>query len=407
MADRRIDQFNVATTPAGTNLLAGYQTDSVKFTLNQLGLINPFGAFATNEAYTFDFTFTFMDIIPTDAGVSINFPDLSTVDFPEGQPFYIANAGNYPLIISPNTLNPGELYIGRIIQKATSPQIIAYIQPKNSRFEFLQADYGSDASLGFITEKTFLIPSGANLKVILPDMTQENYALNRDIIFSNVGNYVTTIVAKDTTTVIATLRPTESVYLTLLSKDTQNGTFAVTQQYQPISSQGVDIFPCLFPSITNGATINQREAPTWGNNQRVLTFSSAGANFAVGSFIIPQKFSNTNFGARFVWRTASTLTDSVQWYIQAVIRNPNDPFDITYGSAVSAVSAATGTAQQTIFTDPTLAIVPQGSGTGDRQIEFRIFRIPGAGFDNLAADVDLCGVEVFFNLIAANDVGLG
>lgn len=391
---------------------------STAFARTNLGVDYTYGTFSYSANYSLAVIQQSMIAVPSAAGLQFKLPVMTSSSWPLNRPFLLVNNSAFSTILASqdgtalttvlanealavvctnnSTANGTFVIVSRYLEtSAVEPLIVSTLD-----YGFNLQNYSSNFTATSLTEWTFLQPSAVGLTYTLPDMTTVSNLLNSTVSFKNNSNFVTKIYANGGT-LLDTLYPADISHLQLLDLSTAAGSFAVTKGYLPLSEQGIDIFDKFIIPLTSGATRNQLTGSVNGNNAPCLTFPQGATTFANASMTIPLKVGNTTYGATLICNVNSALTTAATFYLQAVYRNQGDAFDIAYGTPIAITVTPTGTAYQTIVTPISAAIVPAGSGTAARFIEFRLYRQS----DALAADVNVLGCLVYFNFVAANDLG--
>jgi hypothetical protein len=290
-------------------------------------------------------------------------------------------------------------------QAEPSNQNMRILTPVLLGLGFSTLNYSTDQVLTSIVGLTYLNPSTNGLTVKLPNMSEVTNQLYSTVSFQNISSFYTQLINNVSEDVIDTLMPSEVSNLLLESLSTADGDFAIIKEYLPLSEQGIDLFPNIQPATVNPDIKGVMTGGVHGNTATIYQFSDSGFTYVSSSFCVAPRVGQTNYGVKLAWNVNSTATGNVVWYVQAVYRNPLDPFDIAFGTPISINSAATGTATQTIITPISSPIIPAGAGFGMRFVEFRLYRDGGGTGDTLADTANLLGFMAFLNYIAANDLG--
>lgn len=134
-----------------------------------------------------------------------------------------------------------------------------------------------------------------------------------------------------------------------------------------------------------------------------LDFNTTTQQYAQFSIAFPKSWNEGTVTAKFFWSHAATTTNfGVVWNLQGVAISDDDTMAVSYGSA-QQVADTGGTTDDLYVTSVTSAITIAGTPAVGDIIGFRISRVTGDGFDTMAIDARLMGVQLFWQNNAGND----
>lgn len=154
----------------------------------------------------------------------------------------------------------------------------------------------------------------------------------------------------------------------------------------------------LWPSTTNGAAQNAKvESATNKQNVYVIDFADGATQLnAEATLVMPSDWDGGTVTATFYWMVNSTSTNSVVWQCQGRSYGDAETLDQAFGTAVTVTDAGSGTANQVLKSAATAAITLSGTPAASELVQFRVFRDPANGSDNLAATARLLGVMIAY-----------
>jgi len=83
--------------------------------------------------------------------------------------------------------------------------------------------------------------------------------------------------------------------------------------------------------------------------------------------------------------------------------NDNETIDVAYGTAVVVTDDAQGAVEELLVTDESGAVTIAGTVADNDLCYFRVGRDVSDGNDDMAGDMRLHGIKIFFTTDAAND----
>ena len=96
---------------------------------------------------------------------------------------------------------------------------------------------------------------------------------------------------------------------------------------------------------------------------------------------------------------ASTNTGNMFWQIQGAAYGNNETLDATWGTAVNATDAGSGTANQVNQSPATGSMTFSGTPAASDLAQFRIFRDSSNGSDTLTGTARLLGVMITYTRV--------
>jgi len=147
---------------------------------------------------------------------------------------------------------------------------------------------------------------------------------------------------------------------------------------------------------TNGATKGLTELSTNSVMIAYADFDAATDEFLQYDLIMPSNYANGTITCTFEWTTATTAgTGDAVWGCQAMAVSNDDPYDATWGTAVTVTDSFL-LAGDRHYTSATTAITIGGTpATGD-SIHLRFYRDADNGSDTYTEDARLVRVLISF-----------
>jgi hypothetical protein len=153
------------------------------------------------------------------------------------------------------------------------------------------------------------------------------------------------------------------------------------------------------PKSTSGCGVDSREiGATNRQNFDELLFDPAADEFAQALVIMPSNYNNGTITARFYW-TASAAgdgTDDVVWGISGLAYANDDALDTATGTPQTVTDTLLATNDMHV-SNATSAVTVGGTPSGNKPIQFTVYRDADAGADTYGGDARLLGVEIIFN----------
>ncbi len=159
----------------------------------------------------------------------------------------------------------------------------------------------------------------------------------------------------------------------------------------------------MTPATTSGAATGQHESTTNKVNIEVLDFDTAADEFAHFTIAFPKSWDEGTVTFNAVWTAATGGTTGVAIALQGVALSDNESIDTAYGTAVVVTDDAQTGAHEKYLTATSAAVTIGNSPAEGDIINFRVFRDVSDANDDLAEDMRLIGINVFFTLNAEDD----
>jgi len=110
---------------------------------------------------------------------------------------------------------------------------------------------------------------------------------------------------------------------------------------------------------------------------------------------MPSDYNGGTITAVFYWIAPSVSTNSVVWGLAARAYADSDIFDQAFGTP-QEVTDANGGNDDVNISAATPAITIAGSPAASNYVQFRAYRNPAAGGDNLAAIAELLAIRISY-----------
>ena len=158
----------------------------------------------------------------------------------------------------------------------------------------------------------------------------------------------------------------------------------------------------MTPTESNGAERNTVETTSGRPDMQVLDFDKDSDEFAQFSVAFPKSWNLGTITFQCFW-SGLAATTGVAIGLQGVAMNDNETIDVAYGSAVVVTDDAQGAVEELYVTAESGAVTIAGTPADNDLCYFRIFRDVSDGNDDMAGDMRLHGVKIFFTTDAHND----
>jgi len=159
----------------------------------------------------------------------------------------------------------------------------------------------------------------------------------------------------------------------------------------------------MTPATTNGAATGQIETGTNKVNIETLDLDKDTDEFACFTFDFPKAWDAGTVTFDAVWTAATGGTTGIALALQAVAYGDGDALDAAYGTAVVVTDDAQTGAFERYKTAESAAITIAGVPAKGETVSFRLFRDVSDGNDDLAEDLVLIGINVFYTIDAEDD----
>lgn len=137
---------------------------------------------------------------------------------------------------------------------------------------------------------------------------------------------------------------------------------------------------------------------------KYVYFDDDKKRYAHFSYSLPKSYTGGNLKAYIGAFSTGTTTNSVVWGIQAACIGDGDSMDQEWGAAIEVTDACQGVAYKLLISPLIDAIVPSGTPAGDKQLQVRVYRDPGAAGDDLAANIYLLWVKLYVPVYLHSEV---
>jgi hypothetical protein len=159
----------------------------------------------------------------------------------------------------------------------------------------------------------------------------------------------------------------------------------------------------MTPTATNGCSTLQTVETTSGRpDMNVLDFDKDSDEFAQFAIAFPKSWNLGTITFQCFW-SGIAATTGVAIGLQGVAMNDNETIDVAYGTAVVVTDDAQSAVEELLVTAESGAVTIAGTPADNDLCYFRIFRDVSDGNDDMAGDMRLHGVKIFFTTDAAND----
>lgn len=159
----------------------------------------------------------------------------------------------------------------------------------------------------------------------------------------------------------------------------------------------------MIPATTNGAAAAQVESSTNKLNYSVLDFDGTAIEYAHFNVTFPKSWDKGTVSFQVLWETSNTSTNGIVWGLQGVALADGDTIDTAYGTAVTVTDNGQSSAAKRYTSAESSAVTIAGSPGNDEIVNFRFFRDPTNGSDDMTQDGRLVGVKLFYTTDAVND----
>ena len=160
----------------------------------------------------------------------------------------------------------------------------------------------------------------------------------------------------------------------------------------------------MYPNTTSGcAALTQVELATDGSRPelKVLDFDKDSDEFAQFSVAFPKSYNGDHVSFRVFW-IGDASTNGVAWALQGLSAGDNAEADAAFGTAVVVQDDSQSDATEVLVTSESGNVTLSGEGD-DKMTFFQIYRDVSDGNDDMAGDMRLHGIKIFFTTDAAND----
>ena len=159
----------------------------------------------------------------------------------------------------------------------------------------------------------------------------------------------------------------------------------------------------MTPTDSNGCSdITTVETTSGRPDMNVLDFDKDSDEFAQFNIAFPKSWNLGTITYQAFW-SGIAATTGVSWALQGVAMNDNETIDVAYGTAVVVTDDAQGAVEELLVTAESGAVTIAGTVADNDLCYFRVGRDVSDGNDDMAGDMRLHGIKIFFTTDAAND----
>ena len=158
----------------------------------------------------------------------------------------------------------------------------------------------------------------------------------------------------------------------------------------------------MTPTTSNGAERATVETTSGRPDMEVLDFDKDSDEHAQFCVAFPKSWNLGTVTFQCFW-SGLAATTGVAIGLQGVAMNDNETIDVAYGTAIVVTDDAQGAVEELYVTAESSAVTIAGTPADNDLCYFRIFRDVSDGNDDMAGDMRLHGVKIFFTTDAAND----
>lgn len=159
----------------------------------------------------------------------------------------------------------------------------------------------------------------------------------------------------------------------------------------------------MTPATTSGCATGQIETSTNKINVDTCDFDTAADEYAHFTVDFPKSYDLGTITFNASWTAATGGTTGIALFLQCVAIGDNTSLDTAYGTAVGVTDDAQTGAQE-IYVTATSAAVTIGNTPADDDVVFcRLYRDVSDVNDDLAEDMQLVGINIFYTSDAQDD----
>ena len=158
----------------------------------------------------------------------------------------------------------------------------------------------------------------------------------------------------------------------------------------------------MTPTTSNGAARATVETTSGRPDMEVLDFDKDSDEFAQFSVAFPKSYNLGTVTFQCFW-SGIAATTGVAISLEGVAMNDNETIDVAYGTAVVVTDDAQGAVEELLVTAESGAVTIAGTVADNDLCYFRVGRDVSDGNDDMAGDMRLHGIKIFFTTDAAND----
>jgi hypothetical protein len=158
----------------------------------------------------------------------------------------------------------------------------------------------------------------------------------------------------------------------------------------------------MTPTTSNGAARATVETTSGRPDMEVLDFDKDSDEFAQFAIAFPKSWNLGTVTFQCYW-SGLAATTGVAISLQGVAMNDNETIDVAYGTAVVVTDDAQSAVEELLVTAESGAVTIAGTPADNDLCYFRVGRDVSDGNDDMAGDMRLHGIKIFFTTDAAND----
>lgn len=134
-----------------------------------------------------------------------------------------------------------------------------------------------------------------------------------------------------------------------------------------------------------------------------LNFDASADEHAQFVVAFPTSWNRKTITFRGFWTTGAAVTTGVALALQAAAVSEGDTLAATYGTAVVVTDDANGTGNDLFVTAESDPVTIAGTPADADLVNFRVFRDVSDANDDMTQDMELLGLQIFYNTDAAVD----
>lgn len=160
----------------------------------------------------------------------------------------------------------------------------------------------------------------------------------------------------------------------------------------------------MVATSTSGATSAQVQTTVNRPDLKVLDFDKDQDEHAQFSVAFPKSWNLGTLNFQGYWtQTSGTVTTGIALGLQCLAVSDDDTIDAAYGTPIVVTDDATGTTKDLMVTAESSALTIAGTPAIGDLTFCRVFRDVSDANDDLAEDMRLLGIKLFYNTATGND----
>jgi hypothetical protein len=153
------------------------------------------------------------------------------------------------------------------------------------------------------------------------------------------------------------------------------------------------------PTITSGCSnLISRELTAGRPEITSINFDGTSIEYAQFTVRFPDNWNNGTITFKIHWTSTAIDTDSIVFGVQAVACADGDTINVVYGTAVEITDAAQSANGDQYISAESAALTIAGSPASGEEVKFQVYRDPTDVSDTMAEDMELLGIEIFYDL---------